>query len=505
MFSKKNITSLPKWHDFQPSHGDFKLIGPKTWACGGAHVDRKSQKQLNSSERQRTSEKLTQQLKHEGFCKKERKKLDSSSFKASQPGRKVSELQRTPLQGKSIAVGKPNNGKKSRKGACLDGFSPVKGNCDGARQFPSNKHVDTHSPHKAIPFSSPTTEDQPNAEKTVNTNLTVRDVPSLLDCPTSQAPSASEGFNDKLAVTAGTAELDTDGLATTISDLCLPSNEHATLAPKQMGKTAYAENYEIVSSEGKHLSILQFRPNNSDVGFFRLELNPKAIGPDGAAQLRQVLHVLFGEHFRTLLGEGRITRLDATVDVKGQQLGDLIIFTANALSSSQWIRNFSINGVESWRLRTQYLGAMDSAHQVCVYDKGYQLWEVKGCLSKGPLTRIEARYRPAKGGKPGSVGEVLTASNPFSRINLANYPSSNMADSWFEFFLCGVREWGAAAALNKLKDKNRRVLYRRHLADYCPDWWQPDHHWSQVLAHIQSLDLFPKEIFKKKLRLEPDE
>jgi len=64
---------------------------------------------------------------------------------------------------------------------------------------------------------------------------------------------------------------------------------------------------------------------------------------------------------------------------------------------------------------------------------------------------------------------------------------------------------GVNAALQKIADRYKRTAFRKALAKSSPDWWQPESYWSDVLAHIKSLDLFPKALFKKKLRLESDE
>ena len=61
------------------------------------------------------------------------------------------------------------------------------------------------------------------------------------------------------------------------------------------------------------------------------------------------------------------------------------------------------------------------------------------------------------------------------------------------------------AALQKIADRYKRTAFRKALAKSSPDWWQPESYWSDVLAHIKSLDLFPKALFKKRLRLESDE
>lgn len=366
----------------------------------------------------------------------------------------------------------------------------------------SNKHVATNQ-------STTSSVIQPHPEVSHvekisdNTNLITEEIAARLYQHSSSSPTVSGGFCDWLTVTFGDHGLDTRSFWAAVDDLEGTDQKYPYLSPAKPKRTAYSGNFRIVSPEGRKLALLQFRPRSHVMRFVRLDFNPTAIGALGVQQVRQVLQMLFGEGFRELLGNGRVTRLDATLDVVGLHVSDMLTYTVQPCFSSRWIRSFPKAGGEKWRLGTHYQGAKNSANRACIYDKAVQLFECKGILLDGPQSRVECRYKPAKGSKPASAAEVLTSANPFAKIKMAYYPSPTPADPWFEFFLYGVKKLGANAALLRIPDKNKRTAFRKALAQSSPDWWQPDRYWSDVLAHIQSLDLFPADLFKAGLQLPP--
>lgn len=369
----------------------------------------------------------------------------------------------------------------------------------------SNKHVATNqSTTSSISHSSDETASvQENSD---NTNLITEEIAAQLYQHSSAGPTVSGGFCDRLSVTFGGDELDTKVFWTTVDDLKVKDQKHPRLRQGKPKKSSYRSNFRIVSSEGQKLAVLQLHPKRHAMRFARLDFNPAAVGEHGVHQVRQILQMLFGDDFRELLGKGRITGLDSTVDVYGLNVDDVLTYTVQPRLTALWMRSFPKEGGEAWRLGSLYAGAKDSASRACMYDKAVQLFECKGILVKGPQSRIESRYKPAKGSKPASAADVLGSANPFAQIKMAYYPSPAPADPWFEFFLHGAREMGVNAALQRISDKNKRAAFRRALADSSPDWWQPDRYWSDALAHIQSLDLFPSELFKTKLQqLQPDD
>ncbi len=368
----------------------------------------------------------------------------------------------------------------------------------------SNKHVATNQS-----TTSSVIQSQPeviHVEKiSDNTNLITEEIAAHLYQHSSSSPTVSVGFCDRLSMTFGDHDLETRGFWAAVDDLRAKDQKFPRLRSAKPRKTAYRSNFRVVSPEGKKLAMLQFQPKRPAMRFARLHFNPTAIGELGVYQVRQVLQMLFGEDFRELLGKGRITGLDSTVDVNGLNVHDVLTYTVHPRLSTLWMRTFPKAGGEEWTLGSLNLGAKESASMACMYNKAVQLFECKGVLLKGPRGRLESRYKPAKGSKPASAAEVLASANPFAQIKMAYYPSPTPADPWFEFFLYGAKELGANAALLRIPDKNKRTAFRKALAQSSPDWWQPDRYWSDVLAHIQSLDLFPADLFKKGLQLPPSD
>lgn len=393
---------------------------------------------------------------------------------------------------------------KKRKGIGLRVCPQPKGD---SSEDCSNKHVSTN-PSTTPQLIHEHIDNSHVENKSVNTNLITEEIAKRFSLHSATNPHVNAGFCDRLAMTFGGHDLESLAFFSAVDDLKVKDGNDPYLRAAKPKKSSYRMNFWICSPSGMKLAQLQIQPKRAKMRFARLHFNPAAIGEHGVCEVRQMLRMLFGESFREVLANGRITQLDSTVDVYGFNVGDVLMYTANPRASTLYKRCFPKKGVEEWQLGSLYLGAEDSGNRVRTYDKAVQLYECKGVLSEGPISRIEATYKPAKVGgrkKPKSVADVLAAPNPFAQIKMAYYPSPMPSDPMFEFFLYAAKDIGVNAALQKITNDNKRTAFRKAMAKSSPDWWQPQRYWSEVLEHIESLDLLPKELFKKKLRLLPDE
>lgn len=156
----------------------------------------------------------------------------------------------------------------------------------------------------------------------------------------SASPKVSGGFCDRLSMTFGDHDLETRSFWAAVDDLRVKGQKFPRLGLAKPRKTSYRSNFRIASPEGKRLALLQFQPKRLAMRFARLHFNPTAIGALGVHQVRQVLQMLFGEGFRELLGHGRITGLDSTVDIDGLNVHDVLTYTVHPRLSALWMRTF---------------------------------------------------------------------------------------------------------------------------------------------------------------------
>lgn len=330
--------------------------------------------------------------------------------------------------------------------------------------------------------------------KTVNTNL-ITDAIADVIAKSDPHPVLQRAICDRLSVTFGYRDLDTDEFSSAVDDLIGESEDGPYLTHAKIKKTAYENNYRINSSAGKKLALLQFRGKKPAMRFARLDFNPAQRTKSEIDDIKQMLKMLFGNSYRRLLSEGRITRLDPSVDINGQSIHDLIAYTVQTQESLHWMRRFAKDGTESWEVGSQYFGAERSGRRIVVYDKALHLFEVKGHRPTQAITRIEVRYCPDKCGQSARVSDVLNASNPLSAIRLTYLPSTKPVEPPLEFYLLGVKAWGLNAVLSKIGNKAMRSSLRRIMAKHSPTWWNAERIWRQVLRHVRSLRLFSRECF----------
>ena len=357
----------------------------------------------------------------------------------------------------------------------------------------SNKHLpDRTTP--SLHHSNHPEHSHTHKRKSVNTNLITDDISDVVT-RSDPRPVLRPGICDRLTITFGHRDLDTDEFSSAVDDLIGESANGPYLIHAKIKKTAYEDNYRINSSAGKKLALLQFRGKKSAMRFARLDFNPAQRTESDIEDIKQILKMLFGNDYRRLLSEGRITRLDASVDINGQSIHDLIAYTVQPQESLRWMRRFAKDGTEDWEVGSHYIGAERSGRRIVAYDKALHLFEVKGRRPTQAITRIEVRYCPDKCGQSARVSDVLNASNPLSAIQLTYLPSAKPVEPLLEFYLLGAKAWGLNATLSKIDNKAMRSLLRRIMAKHAPTWWNAERIWRQVLHHVRSLRLLTRECF----------
>ena len=381
-----------------------------------------------------------------------------------------------------------------------------------ARTVLSNKHVDatTYSPSTDSDTvnkrSCDSVSDNNNVNKCNESGLG-SDFDSLPPYMTlsSQMENASPnaGFCDKLSCTFTPSECSSEKLEDVLQMLSEP-NERGYYLKRLGGKDGrlYQHTFELLNVGGdRQIALMQMKPRRKEHNFFRFELNPNAIGPDGVYEVKRILKALFGRRFRDDLRSGNITRLDAAVDVYKIRPDDLLVFSASARQSGLFQRSFDKSGRETFFAETYTIGSQTSDYFACCYDKTAQLSRVKAQEVDDLITRVEVRLKPrTEDGEALKVESIGNARNPFSSLVVAYYPKPDDTNYVFNLFVLAARTVGAERALKIISDKRVRSKFWNLLQDSIPNWWCPDKHWEEVLESLKATELFPKDIFRDRRR-----
>ncbi len=367
----------------------------------------------------------------------------------------------------------------------------------------SNKHVDSNTSisnqdnnevildHCDIGHSLP--------EKSEDTNLNAKvQLPSFLT--KKSLPSEAvvrSAFCDKLAITFDCDPDDQLNFQEKSKRLEDGGDDHYKLVPvHQEDAKIYRYSYRLVKRGGLHVALLQASPRQRSVRFCRLEFNPNEVDEKGCAEIRRMLRALVSSNFRMNLGNGNFTRLDAATDIKKIRPGDLLISSDRSRDSSLWVRRFNRAGCEEWETETVALGSANSDYFAQIYDKGAQLFRVKGIEIDALRTRIEVRTKPRNSkGVSIAVKDILKVRNPFASIHIAFYPGEDEKDYLLNFLICACRWYGAEEACRMIKDRSLRARYWNKLISEVPEWWNPEALWIQVLDSLKATDIFPDTIF----------
>lgn len=229
------------------------------------------------------------------------------------------------------------------------------------------------------------------------------------------------------------------------------------------GGKPYRINMRIWNNEKTQSALVQADPKNPKNSFLRVEFNPEKLGKDGLLRLKSDLSTctpLGWEHF--LLG--RVTRIDAALDVEGASLAALHVMSKHAVMATSFKR--------SGKLQCLYLGAPNSAKRVRIYDKKAQLNLLKSAQA---ITRFEPII---KGGFP--LNAIAALSNPFESVKVLEHPLDDavLDHPLGQLFAAAVREMQLASAVCMLP-KDLRGVFRDLLKDKAAAWWSPEEFWKE--------------------------
>jgi replication initiation factor len=260
---------------------------------------------------------------------------------------------------------------------------------------------------------------------------------------------------------------------------------------KKTYKSLYNLSAEILMGEFNESKLLvQCAPRRPGMSFFRTEFNPAKVD---MAEVRAFIDAILPESYQSLAVKGICTRIDATVDVKNEEINKLLIsHTGIAVTSGHY---------KSGRIETLYLGSKSSPKRICVYDKVAEIKRknakqliVKVLVPDHPITRIEARLKNSV-----PVKNIATVPNLFEKLDIACFQSFPDFDEKFKLFLMASRGTNGQNALLELSESTRKT-YRKYLKSYKAKWWKPDEIWKQWPSVIDSLLNPPQSHFKPLLK-----
>lgn len=226
-----------------------------------------------------------------------------------------------------------------------------------------------------------------------------------------------------------------------------PEYQQADFKSYKLG--IYAMSVKLVEPNTKQPFLIQAQPKSKKIkNFMRFEWNPSKLGPDGMAFFRKRLTQIFQGSFTyaDLLQDGKVTRVDAAIDLVNVSIDDVLIVTKTPEKSI--VYHGTDGGTE-----TIYLGASKHLKRghTAIYNKQQQLDDVGRTEKFGgvPLTRIEARPKTST-----PIVNLPLLPNPLKEIILmipgeVEPPEEN--HHWM-FFLDSCRYLGIKGALAKLPD-----------------------------------------------------
>jgi len=262
----------------------------------------------------------------------------------------------------------------------------------------------------------------------------------------------------------------------------LSKNEHGHFAgPKGKAKYKCGMAFFVEEWERVHTMLVQASPKSYGDHFFRADFNPAHADP---TTVRWLLENILPGGWYDVATRGRCTRFDATVDVTGIDIMELLV----CYSGKQLSRAFHKGG----RLETLDMGAYAGDKHVVVYDKCAEVkhhnltHKIKLPVPVGPVTRIEIAMRPSV-----PFDAFAKASNPFANLNIYSVPPMQSAQTLeFQLFVKVAQLGGLQSALLGLPESKRKQ-FKAKLDLSSQPWWDPEIIWATWSSLLHSVLQLP--------------
>lgn len=222
----------------------------------------------------------------------------------------------------------------------------------------------------------------------------------------------------------------------------------------------YNHTYDFRVPTDTELGYFSFKvsiyPVNKSHNFIKFEFNPTKLGSTGRRKLRRLLVRILGlKRARSLFYEGRLTRLDTTVDFH-RAVNNSYLYM-KGVNCSELVRGAD-DEVES-----QICGSSRSNVRVTMYDKTKEQADRSRAAAVDRLCRMRLEIvNRDLGFSMDEIDDKLR--NHFKKLSF--FCDDFLADDYFDAdFLAATQAEGLNAALSQL-DGNTRKRYLRRLDQY---------------------------------------
>ena len=298
--------------------------------------------------------------------------------------------------------------------------------------------------------------------------------------------TVSQAFMDKFSLTYACTRDVEQGIRATLRN---QSDAEGTrlyyLGPALRG---YRHSWHLILQAYSEAPILlQARLKYSPKGNFRVEWNPRHLGPEGNSSLWSFLEEVLFDEFRPFLLNAVVTRCDFAVDARPLTPDAIWVACSGLRRGKVWTGdNGDIESIE--------LGARGSGTHYCIYNRNE---ETGHYISSDLLTtRIEAQVRPDR-----LLRYYLVQENPFERLTLVNavdQAALNDAPDRFQLFMDSIRVRGLQGALQRIRRYETRCTYRDWLVENLQaDWFNPEEIWPG-LRHLQTVLSLPPPVRRRR-------
>lgn len=260
---------------------------------------------------------------------------------------------------------------------------------------------------------------------------------------------------------------------------------------KKAYKGLYNLSADILMGEfNENKLLVQCSPRRLGMSFFRAEFNPAKVD---MSETRAFIDAILPMGYEGLVDKAICTRIDATVDVKNEEIHKLLFYHSGIGKTSGYYK--------SGDTQTCYLGSKSSPKHICLYDKVAEIKRknakqpiVKAPVPDHPITRIEARLKDSF-----PVKNLASIPNLLEKLGIASFQSFPDFDEKFKLFLMASQATNGQNALLTLSESTRKT-YRKYVETYSAKWWKPDEIWQQWPSVIDSFLNPPQSHLKHLLK-----
>ena len=244
----------------------------------------------------------------------------------------------------------------------------------------------------------------------------------------------------------------------------------------------------------KRIAVIYFEPIDESNNYLYLHINPDRLDANDCELITAMMERLLQDSWCSILDQSNISAIDTAVDVIGVHISEILAVPSRAKQSGYFLTFRDQGRTRDYIQGTEYIGHQTSEVHATVYDKAAETDAHTKVKSIGHKTRVEVQFKPRIRSQFGSrsctLSDLSEYRNPLKMLSITNFPKDASNNESLSLLIPLAAVFGLTAALEFIKNKENKKIYKAYLNSLQCSWWKPAQLWTTFLQVLFNSPLF---------------